>query len=176
MNRTKFLIGISALAALALSACKDPATAGDEQSLTLLADTTPVVEPEVEPEGEPEVSYSVLKNWGWMGAPSATENQMPLDFRALTIGQTSAYILWYQYEPDHFLEAGRQYRRCRAKFTLEGTEEAGTLTVSDSEIIWSVDTDESISFTPCPDVDGVYTYSVDETGMNLDGIMYSEVL
>lgn len=139
---------------------------------------TPITDPDnrntPHPEDPSVEQFSVFRNYGWAGEILA------LDFSTLRLNQTK-FIQWYQYEAGQFLVEGREYRRCRADFTISGTEDVGIITISGSFIGWSYDPNESVYFHSCPgNVDGVYYYMVDGDGLHLtkDGVetVYPEVL
>jgi len=145
---------------------KAPALGGGGPVTFSVVDPISGASPSPSPSASP-ASYTVLKNWGSMN------EEMPLDFSSFTIGVKTGYILWYQYNAGQFGVNGQEYRSCRAKFELDGTPDSGTLTVSQSEIAWSIDPSESITFTPCPtNLDGTYSYSVDANGMTMNGVLY----
>ena len=153
---------ILAAAFLFLVGCNAPTI---EPRITMVAQDSgePVSDP------EPTPTYSVLKNWGWKG------DILQLDFSAYELNETMVNVPWYQYEAGQFLVPGREYRRCRADITISGTAEAGTITIDNSRVGWSVDPDETFNEPECPGVpNGSYGYSVDENGLTLDGVLYTE--
>ena len=174
---------VGALLVLAgLSGCDAAAQAAAIGS-TSFREIAPNPVPSASPTSTPAApTYSVLNDFGWKG------EVMPLNFArvwisqppapyfdTLTIGQRTR-VQWDQYEPGHFLVDGRQNRRCVAYITINGTPDSGTVTLDSSKIVWAFDPQETVGSPPCPGVpSGTFAYSVDASGLTLDGVTYAEV-
>lgn len=167
----RYTILIAVLATL--SACKDADTAtkslaasdSAEASALPLATVTPTPSPS--PTATPAPTRTILEDWGY-----STGNAFPLNFSAMSFN-TATMTLWYQYSAGNFQVSGQETRRYRADYTILGDNYSGTILISGCHIIWSIVSSE-VNSTPCPSgIDGSHVYSIDSTGMTLDGNLYN---
>lgn len=114
-------------------------------------------------------TFSALKDWGFL------DSEMPIDFTAIRLGHEER-LDFHQFEDGFFQVDGRQIRRCVGKIKLDGTEEAGTATVYDMDLVWSIDPQGDLHSTYCTDMEGTFSYHATAAGLEFAGRVYSEVV